>query len=448
MESPAPARTARLLSLDVLRGMTIAGMILVNNAGEDHKYEPLEHAHWNGWTPTDLIFPGFLFMVGVAMTFSFDGRLARGFSKMRLFEQVVRRSVILFCLGLIMYGFCDWRLMAPYLLTIVGLSLIFWDEPPLGLGHHPGERLRKLTGWILLIAAVTFFILDFKYFQQPHYPATAKTGPLRVPGVLQRIAVCYFLASLIVLYFGVTGRVAWTAILLVGYWWVLKHVNPPASYVSHLDPGRELARLQEWLDVKLLGSHIYSVERPEPEGILSTLPAVATTLIGVLVGNWLHTYREKRDHVLGLYFFGNLLIAAGLWWHHEFPINKKIWTSSYVLLAGGISMELLAMCYWLIDVKGKRAWAWPFLVFGTNAITVFFASGITGRIISKYVKIGSGSEAVPLASWLYHHLVAGMRHLMPNISPEATSATWAFLYVLFWFILLIPLYRRRIFIRV
>lgn len=442
---PAPTKATRLISLDVLRGLTIAAMILVNNQGDwNHIYGPLAHAKWNGWTPTDLIFPGFLFMVGVAMTFSFESRLSRGDSKVRLFEQVVRRTIILFLLGVIIFAFNDWRLMAPYLFALVGVSLVFWDDPPLGLGHNTGERLRKAIGWVCLIAGVAWFIKDFAYFNTPHPPVTAAESPLRVPGVLQRIGLCYFFASLIVMYFGTTGRVVWTALLLGGYWWIVRYVDAPADYVSNLSPERAIGRLHDWIDVKLLGAHLYK-ERPEPEGILSTMPAIATTMIGVLVGDWLHSYREKRDHALGLFFFGNVLIVAGLWWHHEFPINKKIWSSSYVLLAGGIAMELLAMCYWLIDVKGKKVWAWPFFVFGTNAIAVYVAASIFARIL-RYTKVGDGGKS--LGTWLYEGLCGGIHRVWPAAAAEFTSAAWGFLYILLFFFLLIPLYRRRIFIKV
>lgn len=444
MDNPAggTGKSTRLISLDVFRGITIAGMILVNNPGDwSHKYAPLGHAEWNGWTPTDLVFPFFLFIVGVAITFAFENRLARGFSKLRLFEQVVRRSLILFLLGMILFGFADWRLIGPYILAIIGLALVFWDEPPLGLGHTGPERARKLLGWLILIGAVVYFAVDFEYFNTPHPPATPADSPIRVPGVLQRIALCYFVASIIVLLFGVTGRVFFTVLLIAGYWWIVAYVQPPDSYVSNLSPERVLGRLHDWLDVKLLGAHLYR-ERPDPEGILSTLPAIATTLIGVLVGNWLHSYREKRDHALGLFFFGNLLVAAGLWMNHAFPLNKKIWTSSYVLFTGGAAMEFLAMCYWLIDVRGKRAWAWPFFVFGTNAIAVFFASGIVGRILSR-TKVWEGDRQISAAQWLYDELFQSWIR-----DPCQASLAWALCYVVLWFFLILPLYRRRIFIKV
>ena len=181
------------------------------------------------------------------------------------------------------------------------------------------------------------------------------------------------------------------------------------------------------------------------------MPAIATTLIGVLTGDWLRSYREKRDHALGLFFFGNLLAVAGLWWNHEFPINKKIWTSSYVLFASGVAMELLAMCYWLIDVRGRCKWGLAFLVLGTNAITVFFASGIFGRLL-RFIEITPqgprwmpprSAGGTPLSTWLYRAVFQAHIH-----DPYAASAAWAAAYLLFWLIVMLPLYRHRVFIKI
>jgi predicted acyltransferase len=307
-----------------------------------------------------------------------------------------------------------------------------------GLGRNAAEKSRKLTGWIFLLGAIIYFVLEFQHFQASH---------LRIPGVLQRIGLCYLLASTIVLFLGVTGRTIWTIILLGGYWWLVKYVHPPASFVDHLPADRYLGRLHEWIDLKVLGLHLYR-ERPDPEGILSTIPAVATVLIGVLAGDWLHTYREKRDHVLGLFFGASLLIVAGLWWNHEFPINKKIWTSSYVLFAAGVSMQMLAVCYFLIDIKGYRAWAWPFLVVGTNAIAIYFAAGIGARILMRMIKVTENGNSISIWGYLYHRLASGVHYIFPSVSPEALSALGSLIYLSILCILLIPLYRRRIFIRV
>ncbi|HOJ73438.1 MAG TPA: DUF5009 domain-containing protein [Phycisphaerae bacterium] len=455
LEPSVPVRSSsRLLSLDVFRGITIAGMILVNNPGDwSRKYAPLGHADWHGWTPTDLVFPSFLFIVGVAMTFSFDKRLAEGFSRLRLFEHVVRRTIMLFGLGLILQSFPDWRLMAPYILVIAGLAFLFRNEPPLGWPSSSSARRNKIIAWTLLAAAVIWFVVNFPYFQLPHPPATPKNAPMRIPGVLQRIAVCYLLASVVMMWLGVRGRAAAMVILLLGYWWILKHpwnVTPPDGYPTQTRPE---GILHAWIDAKLLGAHIYS-ELPEPEGILSTLGGLATCLLGVLAGTWLRSRRSDGDKLIGMFFVANLLIFAGLWMAYSVPVNKKIWTPSYVLLAGGIALHVLAMCYWLIDVKGWRRWSIPFVVFGTNAILVFFASGILGRILAFYSYTGqwpflqrAGGEARAIRKMIYEDLFA--RHFNAGgYGPYNASLAFALTYVLFWLILLIPLYRRRIFLKV
>jgi predicted acyltransferase len=436
--------SGRLLSLDVFRGLTMAGMIMVNNAGDwSHKYAPLGHANWHGWTPTDLVFPSFLFIVGVAMAFSFDRRLAEGFGRLRLLEHVVRRTLILFCLGLIIFSFPVWRLMGPYILAIAGLVLVFWDGLPLAWPGTSTARRRKMIAWALLGVAVIWWVIDFQYFQSPHPPATLKTAPLRIPGVLQRIAVCYLLASIVMMLVGVRGRVVVTAAILLGYWWMVNHLWPVSAPDGYPLAARPEGILHAWLDAKLLGRHVYS-ELPDPEGIVSTLGGLATCLLGVLTGTWLRARRSDADKLIGLFFAANLMIVAGLWMDYSVPINKKIWTSSYVLLAGGIAMHMLAMCYWLVDVKGYRRWSLPFVVFGTNAILVYFASGIVGRMLAFYT---FGVDAPSLRTWIFQQ---GFASHFPasGYGPYNASLAFALAYVLFWLIVLIPLYRRRIFLKV
>ncbi len=493
--APATATPERLVSLDAVRGLTLAGMILVNNAGNwNAVYGPLRHADWHGWTPTDLVFPSFLFIVGAAIPLSFDKRIASGFGRLRLFEQVLRRTIILFLLGLILgltpNGFPDWRLIGPYIGVIVALAFLYADEPPFGRPATRPGRIRKVIGWGLLAAAVLCFALDFRYFQASH---------LRLPGVLQRIAICYFIASVIVMYSGPRGRFLWMAALLLGYWAIVAHVRPapaaaagtPATAAASAPTGTRTAGapagaaraawtaarpegvLHDRIDEAVLGSHLYR-ERPDPEGILSTAPAVATVLLGVLAAGWLQGRREKTDKAFGLFLAANVALFLGLWMNLSFPINKKIWTSSYVLLAGGISLHVLAMCYYLIDIKGRRRWAAPFLVFGTNAIAVYFASSAFGRLLNLWrlptadghtvagdVAWGTllrtwgyqtlhplwtptplGPQTITLKTWLYDSLFASWA------SPRLASLLYALAYVLLWLILTTPLYRRRIFIKV
>ncbi len=409
------------MSLDAFRGLTIAGMILVNNPGSwSHVYTPLGHAHWHGWTPTDLIFPFFLFIVGVSMVFSFDRRLERGDARGTLILQVVRRSVVLFALGLIMAGFPDWRLIGPFVLVAAGAWLAFGRV----------SMVWRLVGTALLAGAVIFLAADFAYFHE---------SQLRVPGVLQRIAVCYFVASLVVLGLGIGGRVAVAVALMVGYWAIIRLVPPPAGYAGVVTGSEGL--LHDWIDVKLLGAHLYR-ERPDPEGILSTIPAIATVLLGVLTGHWLRSARDARDTLIGLFVAAHLAVFVGLWMNYGLPINKKLWTSSYVVFTAGVALHVLALCYWLIDVKRIRAWSWPFVVFGTNAILVFFASGLLARMLTRWTVRAGDHSAVPLKQWVYQTCFASWA------APRLGSLLFACAYVLLWLVLLIPLYRRRIFFRI
>jgi len=310
-----PAKQERLISLDVFRGVTIAAMVVVNNPGSPAAYWPLKHAQWNGWTPTDLIFPFFLFIVGVSLMFSFESRLRRGDSRTDLVLHAIRRSAIIFAIGLFLNG-------------LPGFHLATW----------------------------------------------------RIPGVLQRIAVAYLAAALITLYSGTRARLAWIVVLLVGYWVLMRFVPVPGYGIPTHEIGllQPNANLASYLDRKLMSGHLWQGTR-DPEGVLSTLPAIATALCGVLTGEWLRCNRYPRQKVLRMLAAGVAGIIAGEAWGVWFPINKNLWTSSYVLFTAGCALLCLATCYWLIDVKLHRGW-WtrPFLIFGSNAIVAYVVSEVLG----------------------------------------------------------------------
>jgi len=310
-----PAMQGRLVSLDVFRGATIAAMILVNNPGSSAAYGPLKHARWNGWTPTDLIFPFFLFIVGVSLVFSFASRLRRGDTRRSLVLHTVRRSATIFAIGLLLNG----------------------------LPHF------TLATW-------------------------------RVPGVLQRIAIAYLAAALITLYWRTNARIAWIAALLIGYWALMRFVPVPGYGIPTLDIPllHPNANLAAYLDRKLMFGHLWEGTR-DPEGVLSTLPAIATALCGVLTGEWLRSSRSPKQKAAGMLAAGVAGIAAGELWGVWFPINKNLWTSSYVFFTAGCALICLAICYWAADVKLLRGW-WtrPFIIFGTNAIAAYVISELLG----------------------------------------------------------------------
>lgn len=380
-----------MISLDVFRGATIAAMILVNDPGSwSHIYPPLEHAEWNGWTPTDLIFPFFLFIVGVSMTLSFSSRIARGLSPGALRIHVVRRSALIFILGLFLNGF-------------------------------PG--------------------FDF--------------SSIRIMGVLQRIALCYLVAGLLYLAtfhrepsreraesvranIPVTAAVA--VALLVGYWALVMFVPVPGYGAGHLGKDDNLGA---YIDRTLMGGHLWAESVTwDPEGFLSTLPAIASLLIGILAGEWLRSDRAEGRKVAGLAVAGLVLLVAGRLLHPYFPINKNLWTSSFALFTAGFAMFLLAVCYWMVDVRVWRAGTTPFLVFGMNAILAYTLAALVSEVSTDFEFSGSAGHEITLHGWLYE------RFFVPHFSPVNASLVFAIFFVVVIFALLWPFYRRKLFLRV
>ena len=365
--------SGRLLSLDIFRGITIAGMLIVNNPGSwGSIYPPLAHATWNGWTPTDLIFPFFLFIVGVSIVFAFAGRTAAGADRTALLKKSVWRGFKLFALGLILSGF-------------------------------------------------------------PYYHLST----IRIPGVLQRIALAFVITAVLFLYTKLNTQVIVCAVLLLGYWALQALVPAPGVLPGMYEKGADLGG---YIDRAVLGSaHLWSEAKTwDPEGLLSTLPAIATCLSGVFAGLWLRSGRPPHERTNGLFVAGWAALVVGLMWHPLFPINKSLWTSSYVMFTSGLACSFLAICYWLADIKGWHAWGRPFQVFGVNAIAAFFLSGLGARILNL-IQVGDG---VALKTWLYQHVFLSVA------SPINASLLFAITYTAFWLGVMWVLYRRRIFIKV
>ncbi len=364
----------RLTSLDVFRGITIAGMILVNNPGSwTHVYPPLRHAEWHGWTPTDLIFPFFLFIVGVAMAFSLAPRIERGDSHTAIFSKLVKRSLIIIGLGLFLNAF------------------------------------------------PRFDILEMRY-----------------PGVLQRIGVVYFFASLIALKTGVRGQVVTAGTLLLVYWALMTLVPVPGFGAGDLSPDGNLAA---FVDRAVFGSHTYR-DTWDPEGLLSTMPAIATTLLGLLTGHLLRSGKDRLEIAGWMFVLGWAGILVGLVWNLALPINKNIWTSSYVVFTAGAALQFLGVCYWLIEIQGWRGWAFPGLVFGMNAIAVYVLSGILVDILLVTNVPAAGETTTSLYSWFYQHL------FVPWAGPLNGSLAFALTYIVVLFGAMYMLYRKRIFIKI
>ena len=368
--------STRLISLDVFRGLTIAGMVLVNNPGSWATiYWPLAHAEWHGWTPTDLVFPFFLFIVGVAIPLAFGRRREEGGTQRDLHLKVIRRSLIIFALGLFLNGFPYFRL-----------------------------------------------------------------ATIRIPGVLQRIAICYFIASLIFLKTRLRTQLIITAALLILYCVLMNYISAPGFGPGDLSKEGSLA---SFIDRVLLGRHIWSQGKVyDPEGLLSTIPAIATTLLGILTGQWLRAERDAYEKVAGLFVAGATCVMLGWAWNPFFPINKALWTSSYVFFTGGLALQLLALCYWVVDIKNYRRWAWPFVVFGVNAIALFVGTGLMAKLMGLIkVPLGDGTR-VSLQGWIYRGAFASW------LPPYRASLAYAICFILLWLFLMWLLYRKKIFIKV
>lgn len=445
-ESLLASQKERLVSLDVFRGITIASMVLVNNPGSwGNMYAPLGHAQWDGWTPTDFVFPFFLFIVGVAMTFSFDRRLREGASRLGLFAQVFRRSTILVILGFSLGAIRGpkWWDLVSYALILAGLAMLY-SERAGGIVQAQREARDRVLAWLLAAGGALALLIGVVLFLSP----LSEFGGQRVPGVLQRIAACYFGASLIMFFTGWRGRVLWVLGILIGYWLIMRYLDAPEGHeLAPRDPPADApfpGLLNDWLDQKIFGRNLYSRGRPDPEGLLSTLPAIATVLLGALTGTVLKIREwSKLDKAFAMAAAGGALIIAGLCMEVFFPINKKIWSSSFVIFTGGWALTILALCYYLLDIKQWRFWSLPFVILGTNAILVFWASTFMAiRMGATQLTLADGTE-ISLRGWLYRTLVTN--HVE---DPQLASLMWGIGYVALWVILTAPLYYKRIFLKV
>jgi predicted acyltransferase len=273
------------------------------------------------------------------------------------------------------------------------------------------------------------------------FPNYLDLSTLRIPGVLQRIALAYFAASFIVLFTSLRTQIAITVTLLLGYWAAMMLVPVPGGAAGVLEKGLDLG---SWIDRAVFGTaHLWRQARTwDPEGLFSTLPAIGTTMCGVFAGTWLRSGRSADHKTVGLFVAGNIGIVLGLMWHPLFPINKALWTSSYVVFAAGMACHFLAMCYWVVDVKGYRRWATPFVIFGVNAIAAFFLSGLFARIIGM-IRVTHDGQSASLKVAVYEGV---FRPLFSN--PMNASLAFAIAFVLLWLGIMAVLYRRGIFIKV
>lgn len=368
--------TKRLLSIDILRGMTIALMIMVNNPGSwEFVYPPLRHSEWNGCTPTDLVFPFFLFIVGMAMWFSFNKfRTSKNQISAKALQKIVKRVAVIFILGLFLNMF-------------------------------------------------------------PHF----NLETARIFGVLQRIALAYGIAAILCLFFNLKCLRILFLIIVLGYWMLLYFGGTGDVY------GLE-TNLVRIIDLKLVGeNHVYKgFGIPfDPEGLLSTLPAVGTVLMGYFGGQIIEGSENTRSAIKKLAFYGLVALIIGIVWGNWFPINKPLWTSSYVLYSGGFALLFMAVLTWLIDEKGLKKWATPFIHFGTNPLFIYVFSGVYISSIIALIKLeNSSGELLSGYAYLYREIC------VPIAGNMNGSLLFALIHILFFWFMTYLLYRKKIVIKI
>ncbi len=361
-------RTERWVALDAVRGMTVAGMLLVNNPGTwAAVYPPLAHAPWHGWTPTDLVFPFFLFIVGITTELSLARRSTLGATDVMIRWRIVARGGLIVLCGLLLTAF-------------------------------------------------------------PYVPITRITS-IRIPGVLQRIGVCYAVSALLA-WRRPTGIVAmWCAGLMLGYWAVLTLVTPPGQSIPTIDvpDGTIAAYVDRWL----LNGHLWALSKTwDPEGPLSTGSAVATSLLGIIAGRWMRDRAPVAVRLNGLFGTAALAAATGLCWGWVFPINKNLWTSSYVLFSAGMAGLVLGTVTWLIESVGTAGWARPFVTFGRNPLVAFLGSGLMARTIGSLITLESDGQRRSLQQVIFE------RGFGSWLSPINASLAYAVSFVAVWYLIL------------
>ena len=419
----------RLISLDVFRGFTILLMTIVNNPGSWAAiYPPLAHAEWHGCTPTDLVFPFFIFIMGSAIPFAMPTKQF----DYAVFNKIIVRSLRIFCLGLFLNYFSKIELLGLEGISLLLLRLIITFAVAYALLGNFSLKIKTY-----LVFGIFAILLILAYGQIEAFQE------VRIPGVLQRIGIVYFFISLLYLKTNLKTQLLVAASILLGYWIVMALVPVPGFGAANFEKGTNLAA---WLDNLVLKGHLWSVSKTwDPEGILSTLPAVATGILGMFIGQILNLKIQQTEILKKIAAVGFALLIAGLLWSLLFPLNKSLWTSSYVLYTAGIATLCLTVLYFLIDIANYKKWTKLFLIWGVNPMIVFFFSGIIPRVLSSITiqnpKIAS--EQINLQSYFYKFCI------VPVFSnPMNASLTFAVLYAIFWSLILWVFYKNKLIFKV
>lgn len=387
--------------------MTVAGMLLVNNPGTwSAIYPPLGHAAWHGWTPTDLIFPFFLFIVGITTQLSISARRARGDDEAAIRRQILKRGALIFLFGFLLSGF----------------PFFTWGNIP---GHPDPGFLDRIVDRL------------------EHW---------RIMGVLQRIGVAYVISALIATRVSLRAQIVTTAAILFGYWFVMTLLPVPGTngMLGYELLGRGSTTMAAYWDRLLLdwsrfglGNHLWSGTRTwDPEGFLSTAGAAGTAMLGNLTGRWIGQPRPLVERLAGMFGAGAIATMLGLMWNWSFPINKGIWTSSYVLFTGGVAALSLATIMWLVDHLNWRRWTKFFVVYGMNPMVAFVGSGVMARMIYSILKVEYEGQAISLQAFIYKTMFASW------LAPLNASLAFALAFVALWYGILLVLHRRNLFFRV
>lgn len=398
--APASPRE-RLLSLDVFRGITVAGMLLVNNPGTwSAIFPPLEHAEWHGWTPTDLIFPFFLFIVGITTHLSLSARRARGDDDSALVKQILRRGIIIYLLGfaMAMFPFYQWGII---------------------------QSLPNATAWDRIVYRIEH---------------------VRLLGVLPRIGIVYICAGLLTLRTTLKQQIIIIATLLLGYWFAMTLIPVPGEHeIGALLLHTHDRNLAAYLDRLILTTnHTWTGSVTfDPEGPFSTIPAIGTAMLGVIAGRWIaQTGRPLLERLSGLFAVGSLAMVVGLMWNWSFPINKNLWTSSYVVFTAGMACVTLATVSWIVDYARVKWWTKPFVVYGVNPMVAFVGSGVLARLIYTLWHVNYQGKSVAVQDAIYQSI------FLPWLPPRVASLAFALSFVLLWYGILLVLYRKKIILKV
>ena len=419
----------RLISLDVFRGLTILLMTIVNNPGDwGNVYPPLLHAEWHGCTPTDLVFPFFIFIMGVAVPLAMPDKFYDGTT----FNKILVRSLRMLCLGIFFNFFGKIQLFG-----LEGIPLLIGRLAiTIAVGYAlMGSFSSKIKNILAFSILFIYLFLAYSGIEAYH--------DVRLPGVLQRIAIVYFVVSLLYLKTSQKTQIITGIVLLLGYWAMMTLIPVPGIGEANLDKGTNLA---SWLDSVLLKGHMYrGTVTWDPEGILSTIPSIVNGIIGLLIGQLLQTDTIKIQKAQKMGIIGTILIFFGLIWDIIFPINKSLWTSSYVLYTTGLATVVLTVLYYTIDIANYKKGFKPFLIWGVNPMIVFFSSQIIPQalVMIEFQNPHNPSEKINLLNYLY---TFGIAPFFSN--PMTASLAGALVYVGIWTFILWIFYKNKLIFKV